>query len=89
MSTQLVLDIMQEAFKIGLMLSLPIMLAALVVGVIVSVIQAITSVQEQTMVFVPKIIAVGLAALICFSWMMGKVIAFTIQLFTNIPDFLQ
>lgn len=89
MSTQIVLDIMQESFKIGLMLSLPIMLAALFVGVAVSIVQAITSVQEQTMVFVPKIIAAGLAALIFFSWMVGKVIAFTIQLFSIIPDLVR
>ena len=89
MNPQLVLDIVQEGFKIGLMLSLPIMLAALVVGVAVSVVQAITSVQEQTMVFVPKIVAVVLATVVIFSWMMGKIMAFTVQLFSSIPEMIQ
>lgn len=89
MSPQSVLDIMLESFKTGLFLSLPIMLSALTVGVCVSVLQAITSVQEQTMVFVPKIIAVVVASIVFFSWMMGKVIAFTIQLYSSIPELLQ
>ena len=57
MDPQIILDIMSEAFKVGLMLSLPILISALFVGVIVSVFQAVTSIQEQSMVFVPKIIA--------------------------------
>ena len=89
MNPQLVLDIVQEGFEIGLMLSLPIMLSALAVGVAVSVVQAITSVQEQTMVFVPKIVAVVLSTIVFFSWMMGKIMAFTVQLFSSIPEMIQ
>ena len=89
MSPQVVLDIMREGFQVGLMLALPIMLSALLVGVAVSVIQAITSVQEQTMVFVPKIIAVVVASIVFFSWMMGKVMAFTTNLLSSIPDLLR
>ncbi len=84
-----VIELIQEAFKIGLILSLPIMLATLVVGVIISVIQSITSIQEQTMVFVPKILAVFAALLICFSWMMNTVINFTVELITRIPDIIR
>ena len=89
MEPQVVLDIMREGFKVGLYLALPIMLSALVVGVVVSVIQAITSVQEQTMAFVPKIIAVVIASIVFFSWMMGKVMTFTIELFSSIPELIQ
>jgi flagellar biosynthesis protein FliQ len=89
MSTQLVLDILQEAFKISLQLALPVMLATLFVGVAVSVVQSITSIQEQTMVFVPKMLAVMIALLICFSWMMDTVMTFTRELFNRIPDFLR
>lgn len=89
MSPQTVLDIMLESFKIGLFLSLPIMLSALLVGVAVSIVQAITSVQEQTMVFVPKIVAVVVASIVFFSWMMGKAMAYTIGLFSSIPELLQ
>ena len=65
-----VLDIMLESFTVGLFLALPIMLSALFVGLIVSVFQAITSIQEQTLVFIPKIIAVVVASIVFFSWMM-------------------
>jgi flagellar biosynthetic protein FliQ len=89
MSPQTVLDMMQEAFKIALQLSLPVMLTTLVVGVAISIIQSITSIQEQTMVFVPKIIAVFIAIVICFSWMMASIITFTHDLIVGIPNLLQ
>ena len=88
MNPQQVLDLVQESFKVGLLLSMPIMMAALVVGVIVSVLQAVTSVQEQSMVFVPKMIAVAVAAVVFFSWMMGKVMTFTTQLINSIPQLI-
>jgi flagellar biosynthesis protein FliQ len=75
--------------KIGLMLSLPIMIATLVVGIFVSIVQSITSIQEQTMVFVPKIIVVFVALLVCFSWMMNTVINYTQQLLGSIPDLIR
>lgn len=89
MSPQLVLDLLREAFQMGLMLALPVMLSTLVVGVIISVFQSITSIQEQTMIFVPKIIAVFVAVLICFSWMMNTVIDFTQTLFYKIPELIR
>jgi flagellar biosynthetic protein FliQ len=89
MDPQIVLDLLQEAFKIGLFLSLPIMLATLGVGVAISVIQSITSIQEQTMVFVPKILAVLISMLICFSWMMNTVLDYTRELFLSIPGLLR
>jgi len=89
MSPQIVLDIMLESFTVGLLLSLPIMLSALFVGLIVSVFQAITSVQEQTLVFIPKIIAVVVASIVFFSWMMGKVMTYTVELFGMIPDLVR
>jgi len=80
---------MRESFKVGLFLSLPMMLSALVVGLCVSVLQAVTSVQEQTMVFVPKIIAVGLASIVFFSWMIGKMMTYTVTLLSSIPDLVR
>ena len=89
MDPQQVLDIMGEGLKVGLMLALPIMLSALIVGVLVSLLQAITSVQEQTMVFVPKIVIVAVATIVFFSWMMGKVMTFTIDLIGHIPELIR
>ena len=89
MNEQEVLDLLEKAFEVGLMISLPIMISTLVVGVLISVIQSITSIQEQTMIFVPKIVTVFFALLVFFSWMMSKILTFTIELFTNIPDLVR
>lgn len=89
MSPEAILDLMSEAFKISLSLSLPVMVTTLVVGVLISVVQSITSIQEQTMVFVPKIIAVFIAVVVCFSWMMTTILNFTRELILNIPNMIQ
>ncbi len=89
MSPEMVAELIQEAFRIGLQLSLPVMLSTLVVGVMISIFQSITSIQEQTLVFVPKIIVVFITMLICFSWMMNTVLDFTQTLFQNIPDMIK
>ena len=89
MSPQLILDLLQEAFKISLMLALPVMVSTLVVGVAISVVQSITSIQEQTMVFVPKMIAVFVSLLVCFSWMMSTILNFTADLFNAIPGMIK
>jgi flagellar biosynthesis protein FliQ len=85
---QVVSDIMQDAFKTALFLALPALLSALTVGVAVSIFQAVTSIQEQTLVFVPKMLAVMLALTVFISWMMRSIIGFTIRLFSSIPDFV-
>lgn len=89
MTPESAVDLMLGAFKIALMLALPVMLATLVVGVIVSIVQSITSIQEQTMVFVPKMIAVILAMIVAFSWMLNTVIEYTQGLFESIPDIVR
>lgn len=89
MNEQEVLDLLEKAFEVGLLISLPVMISTLVVGVIVSVIQSITSIQEQTMVFVPKIVTVFFALLVFFSWMMTKILTFTSELFTDIPSLVR
>jgi len=89
MTLESAVDLMLGAFKIALMLALPVMLATLVVGVMVSIVQSITSLQEQTMVFVPKMIAVILAMIVAFSWMLNTMIAYTQELFGSIPDIVR
>ena len=89
MDPQMVVDIMEQSFWVALQLALPALLAALLVGVAVSVLQAVTSIQEQTLALVPKMLAVMLALVIFFSWMQSTVMHFTQQLFASIPNFLQ
>jgi flagellar biosynthesis protein FliQ len=89
MTPEYVLELLQNALMIALEIALPVMLATLVVGVLVSIFQSITSIQEQTMVFVPKMIAVFIVVLVLFSWMMNTVLSFTTQLFNAIPQLVR
>lgn len=88
MGAEYIVEMMQDAFQIALMLSLPVMLVTLVVGVAISIVQSITSIQEQTMVFVPKMVAVFIVLIVSFTWMVGTVIDYTRDLFTNIPNLI-
>lgn len=80
-----VLELAQRAVTIALMLSAPILGFGLVVGLVVSVFQAATQIQEATLAFVPKIIAVAAAVVIFGPWMLRSLVTFTIRLFTNLP----
>lgn len=87
MTDATVLHLAQQTFIIAAKLSSPILLTALVVGVIISLLQAITQVQEMTLTFVPKIIAVGLVILLTGSWVLHSLIDFTQGLFENLAQY--
>lgn len=80
---QVVLDIMRDALMMIIKASLPILLTGLVVGLIVSIFQTATSIQEQTLAFVPKIIAVFLAIILFGSWIMNMLSSYTIHLYSS------
>lgn len=82
---QIAVDLTRAAFLIAIKISLPLLLAGLVVGVLVSVLQAATSVQEQTLTFIPKILAVAVTAYILMQWMMSVIIEYTRDLFEEMP----
>ncbi len=71
-----VLDIGRQAMEVALMVSLPILATTLFLGVLVSVFQAITQVQEMTLTFVPKLIGVGLVLALLGSWMLTTLVGF-------------
>jgi len=85
---QLVLDIMRDALMMIIKASLPILLTGLVVGLIVSIFQTATSIQEQTLAFIPKIIAVFMAIIIFGSWIMNQLTNYTITLFSSFNSLL-
>jgi flagellar biosynthesis protein FliQ len=70
-----------------LTLSAPILLTALVVGLVISILQATTSIQEQTLTFVPKITAIMFMLALLGGWMFGNLAEYTKQLFALIPEF--
>ena len=89
MEMQSVIDIMQQAFRTALILALPALCAALIAGIVVGVFQTITSIQEHTLVYVPKMLAV-IAALIIFNAFMIRIIMdFTISMIQSIPQIVQ
>ncbi|MFO7600460.1 MAG: flagellar biosynthesis protein FliQ [Candidatus Desulfacyla sp.] len=87
MSPDFVTGFFIEALKIAMLLAAPMLLAGLIVGLLVSMFQAATQINEMTLVFIPKMLAVGVALLIFFPWMLEVVIDFTQNIFINIPTF--
>jgi flagellar biosynthetic protein FliQ len=88
MDTTAVLDIGLQAILLAGKLCAPILITALVVGFAISLLQSITQIQEVTLSFVPKAIAVAAALLISGHWMMSETVSFTTQLFARIPNLL-
>ncbi len=82
MNESLVIEIFNEAFYTSFMVLLPVLGLSLLVGVIISIFQAATSIQEMTLTFVPKILVTALAIIFFLPWMLDKVIALTVKFFT-------
>lgn len=78
-----ILDIARDAIYTIVIISAPLLLVALIVGLIISIFQTVTSIQEQTLTFVPKILAVFLTLLLVGSWMMNSLIDFINRLWSN------
>ena len=81
-----VLELAQRAVALALMISAPVLGFGLVVGLIVSVFQAATQIQEMTLTFVPKIIAVAAAVVLFGPWMLKSMVTFTTKLLTSLPN---
>jgi flagellar biosynthetic protein FliQ len=75
-----VLRLAQDFLSTALLIALPALVVSLVVGLFVSILQAITSIQDQTLSFVPRLIAVGAAMLLCLGWMMQLAVHFTVRM---------
>ncbi|MBW2061128.1 MAG: flagellar biosynthesis protein FliQ [Deltaproteobacteria bacterium] len=89
MSPDFVVNFGREAIIITLMLALPMLGLGLIVGLIVSIFQAVTSIQEMTLTFIPKILAIMIALIIFAPWMMEKLLTFTQNVIINIPTYVR
>jgi len=76
-------DVVRESLMVMLVLSLPILVAALVIGLTISVFQAVTQIQEQTLSFVPKILGMGLVAIFVTPWIATMIAEFSIRMFSG------
>ena len=84
-----VLDWTRQALWTGCLVSMPILLISLVVGVLISVFQAMTQIQEATLSFVPKILIIVLALVFLGPWMLGTLVDFTTNLFRALPTMIR
>jgi len=88
MNPDFVINQGKEALEMILMLSMPMLVVALVVGVAISLFQAVTQIQEMTLTFVPKIIAVFVAMVLAAPWMVETLVSYTRRIFESIPTLL-
>ena len=89
MDSSLFLTVIQDILILTLQLSAPILVVAVAVGLIISIFQSVTQIQEQTLTFVPKIIACVLVLILTLPWMLNIFITRVNDLFSNIPLMLQ
>jgi len=89
MTIELLNQISRQTFTTILLVGGPVLLVSLVIGLMISLFQAVTSLQEITMTFVPKIIAVFLTLLVALPWMVKVLVGFTVSIFNNIPLYVR
>jgi flagellar biosynthesis protein FliQ len=89
MTPELVVELAQKAIKVTLLVSLPILCIGLAVGVIVSLLQAATQIQEMTLTFVPKILSIFIGLLFLLPWIMRQLTGFTLELLNNMPRYIR
>ena len=88
MGSDTVLELCTQALELTLRVALPLLLVGLVVGVAVSVFQAVTQIQEQTLSFIPKIVALAAVLMLLGPWMLNQLLAYTADLWGGIPNLI-
>ena len=88
MTIDAVSEMTNNALYVIIKVSLPVLLVSLIVGLIISIFQTVTSIQEQTLTFVPKIIAIFLTLILLGSWMMSTMVEYTVQLWSSFSQYV-
>ena len=88
MNQDVVINVGMQAMQLAFKVSMPLLLVGLVVGLLVSVFQAVTQIQEQTLTFIPKIVAMGVVLVVAGPWMLSEVVTYTQQLYSSIPTMI-
>jgi flagellar biosynthetic protein FliQ len=83
------LEVCSRSIQVAMWLSVPVLAISLVVGFLISIFQAVTSIQEQTLTFVPKIFVTGLALVLFGPWMVGMMNSFATELFGNLQNYVR
>ncbi len=87
MTESMIIQLGKEAFTVTLLSAMPLLGISLIIGVAVSILQAATQIQELTLSFVPKVLAVGVAGMFFGPWMMDNLIVYTTNLLSSLPDY--
>jgi flagellar biosynthetic protein FliQ len=85
MSPGLAVQLVTHALMVALMVAAPLLLTALLIGVLVSLVQALTQIQEQTLTFIPKLVAVAVVLLITMPWMIRQLVQYIVSAFDLLP----
>ena len=88
MNQDVVISVGMEAMQLAFKVAMPLLLVGLAVGLVISVFQAVTQIQEQTLTFIPKIVAMGLVLVVAGPWMLSEVVTYTQQLYSSIPTMI-
>ncbi|BCU08215.1 flagellar biosynthesis protein FliQ [Allochromatium tepidum] len=88
MTPEMVLDVGKEAGEVIILMSAPPLLAGLIIGLIISLFQAATQIQEMTLTFIPKLVGVGAALIIAGPWMLTLVTDYVTRLYESIPGMI-
>ena len=88
MSQDQVVSLVVDMMSVALKVALPMLLASLVVGLAVSIFQAVTQIQEQTLSFIPKVVAMAALIVILGPWMLGQIVSYTENLYQQIPSLI-
>lgn len=89
MSHLLVVELCRQSAMLVLLLAGPMLVTAIAIGLVISIFQAVTSIQEQTLTFVPKLIAVFAVFILALPWILQQLVRFTTELFRSIPTLVQ
>ena len=88
MDTDTVVSLATQAMSLALKISIPLLGVGLIVGVLISIIQAVTSIQEQTLSFIPKVLAMAVVLVVGGPWMLNQLLSYTTELWTEIPRYV-
>jgi flagellar biosynthesis protein FliQ len=88
MSHALIVDLARNAILLALLVAGPMLIVALLIGLTVSVLQAVTQIQEQTLAFVPKLVGVSVVFLLALPWLLQLLVKYTTELFRSLPSLI-
>jgi flagellar biosynthetic protein FliQ len=85
MTKDTVIDLAIDALAVGTRIALPLLAVSLIVGLVISIFQAVTQIQEMTLTFIPKLVVTGVVLVIAGPWMLDQLVTYTSELYRSIP----